>query len=238
MNLRGGVIIIGSLLWDNAERSEWRSTSLESLETRIPVGLRIRYGRESGEKRHHTYTMIFSNHPTTHSGRGYIVGFQRAIRNAEMLRSEAALLARAEGIWTADSPYLAKDWGAVGLLANSSAPNAECLLSAWRKTFAECKCDDQRRRYNSSEYALENDLPVIDPTGLLQMEWLPEMENFDFLFATPTAPKPRRPLTANDVATRMIERSYTRYFEGNRANNISTFQDNEIMEVLTRRRDS
>jgi len=37
MNLKGGVVIIGSLLWDNTNRCEWRKRSLETLETKIPV---------------------------------------------------------------------------------------------------------------------------------------------------------------------------------------------------------
>jgi hypothetical protein len=233
MNLRGGVIIVGSLLWDNAGRSDWRRTSLESLDTKIPLKLKIRYGRESGEKRRRTYTMIFSNDPTTDYGQGFAVGFQRRIRNEEALRNEALLLARAEGVWSTESPFLAKDWGAVGLLANDNAKNRATVLSAWQNVFRECRCNIGERRYDHEHYAFDSQAPVIDQAGLLQIEWLPEMDAFDFLLATPTAPKPRKPLTPDDIATRMIERNHRTYFEGNRASSITTFQDNQILELLT-----
>jgi hypothetical protein len=71
MNLRGGVIIIGSLLWENAARADWRSRSLKPLDTKVPVPLRVRYGRESGGKRCHRYTMILSNHAAI-GAKGYI----------------------------------------------------------------------------------------------------------------------------------------------------------------------
>jgi hypothetical protein len=116
MNYKGGVIIIGSLLWDNARRHEWRTSSLESLENKIAVPARIRYGRESDTRRH-THTMIFSNHSTTGLGRGYVIAFKQSIENKEILKEQAIALAKAEGIWTERLPYLAKDWGAVGLLA-------------------------------------------------------------------------------------------------------------------------
>lgn len=128
MNLRGGVIIVGSLLWDNAAgRAEWRSRSLRSLETKVPVALRIRYGRESGEQRRRTYTMILSNHPTTRLGQGYIVELKNRIKSEESLKVEAIALARAEGLCTDQSLWLAKDWGAVGLLVNGNRRDANTI---------------------------------------------------------------------------------------------------------------
>ncbi len=60
MSLRGGVIIIGSLLWDNKiSRQEWRKNDLYNR-NRFKVNVPIRYGRCS-DTRNNTYTMIFSN---------------------------------------------------------------------------------------------------------------------------------------------------------------------------------
>lgn len=232
MNLRGGVIIVGSLLWDNAARSDWRCTSLESLKTKIPLKLRIRYGRESGEKRRRTHTMIFSNDLSTDYGQGFIVGFQRPINNEQALLDEAASLARAEGIWNAEAPFLAKDWGAVGLLVNDNVAKRQELLSAWQNVFSDHRCHTGERLYKHELYALAGETPVIDDSGLLQIEWLPEMNSFDFLLATPTVPKPTRALTPNEIAQRMIQTGYRTYFDGNRANDIHTFQDNEISNLL------
>ena len=53
-----GVLIIGSLYWDNSIRDKWRRERLD-LERRQYVRAPIRYGRRS-ERRGHSYTMVFS----------------------------------------------------------------------------------------------------------------------------------------------------------------------------------
>jgi hypothetical protein len=60
------------------------------------------------------------------------------------------------------------------------------------------------------------------------------MNAFDFLIATPVVPKPKTVLTARTIAERMNEKEYRDYFDNNRANNITTFQDDEILEYLRR----
>lgn len=232
MNCRGGVIIIGSLLWDNALRHEWRRSSLEALERKIPVSVRIRYGRESGKPRRHTYTMIFSNHPTTGLGQGWIVGLRQKIDNKETLREQAIALAKAEGIWTEQQRYLAKDWGAVGLLANENKTSADWIKLNWRQVFRENRCEQAHCQFNYSRYSIDNELPVINEDGFLQIDWPAEADDFDFLIATPTAPRPRTALTARIIADRMIEQNYRIYFDTNRSSNITTFQDDEISGFL------
>ena len=59
MPLRGGVIIIGSLLWDNSNRQKWRENNL-CIEKQFKVYIPIRYGRCSCARKK-TYTMVFSN---------------------------------------------------------------------------------------------------------------------------------------------------------------------------------
>jgi len=232
MNYRGGVIIIGSLLWDNDVRQEWRRISLESLERKIPVSVRIRYGRESGEQRHYTYTMIFSNHPTTGLGKGYIVELKQNMKNKETLKEQAIALARAEGIWTEQRPYLAKNWGAVGLLANENTTIAEWIKSNWTQIFRENRCEEGAYQFNHTLYSIDNEVPVISENGFLQIDWPLEIDNFDFLIATPTVPRPRKALTAKIIAKKMIERNYKIYFDNNRSSNITTFQDDEISKFL------
>ncbi|MHB8855275.1 MAG: hypothetical protein ACYC6K_01480 [Bellilinea sp.] len=232
MNYKGGVIIIGSLLWDNSARSEWRKSSLQALETKVPFSVRIRYGRESGKQRCHTYTMIFSNHPTTELGQGYIVGLKQNIENKKMLKEQAIALAKAEGIWAEDKPFLGRNWGAVGLLANENKTYADWIKSNWLQIFQENRCEQSSDQFNHEQYSIGNELPVIDKNGFLQIDWPPEMDNFDFLLATPTVPKPNRTLTAREIAERMVEKDYRIYFDKNRESNITTFQDDEISGFL------
>ena len=60
MSLKGGAIIIGSLLWDSERnRQKWRENDL-CYKSRFQVYLPIRYGRCSTTRKH-TYTMVFSN---------------------------------------------------------------------------------------------------------------------------------------------------------------------------------
>jgi hypothetical protein len=229
MNLKGGVIIIGSLLWDNSDRCKWRKNSLQDLESKIPIPLKIRYGRQS-ESRCDTYTMIFSNHQDTGLGQGYIVGFRRKIETEKILKDEATALAEAERIWTNKRPYLGRAWGAVGLLVNENKPDAKEIKSTWTRLFQQHRSS----RYCHSQYRFDGgEQPVMSDDGFLQLDPIPEMNDFDFLLATPTVPKPDRALTPKEVADRMIERAYRVYFNENIANNITTFQDEEIKAILT-----
>ena len=227
MNLKGGVIIIGSLLWDNAKRCEWRRSSLEDLETKVAVPLKIRYGRLSGTNRCHTYTMIFSNHPTTGLGQGYVVGFKRKIESEEMLSEEVIALAKAEGTWTGEERF--KNWGVVGLLANESKPNSEAIKLLWARLFQQHKPTG----YDHSQYRIGDERPVITNDGFLHLEPTFEMNDFDFLLATPTLPNPKRALTPREVGDKMIKQNYRLYFNENIANNITTFQDDEIKAFFT-----
>lgn len=227
LNLRGGVIIIGSLLWDNEKRCKWRNGSLD-LSTKLPSRLRIRYGRESSS-RCDTYTMIFSSDRDTRLGQGYVVGYKNVFTSEKDLRREAIELAKAEGIWTTRRPFVACDWGAVALLANMSKPGCDQIKSIWAKDFNELRST----RFCHLQYRFEgDDQPVISEDGFLQMDPSPEISDFDFLLATPTVPKPARALTSKEIADKMIKQDYRDYFKKNQANGITTFQDDEILGLL------
>ena len=53
-----GVLIIGSLYWDNANREQWRQERLDPNH-KLCVHAPIRYGRQSAN-RGNSYTMVFS----------------------------------------------------------------------------------------------------------------------------------------------------------------------------------
>ena len=56
-----GVLIIGSLYWDNSIREKWRQERLD-LERQLCVRAPVRYGRQS-KNRGFSYTMVLSAGP-------------------------------------------------------------------------------------------------------------------------------------------------------------------------------
>jgi hypothetical protein len=233
MNLNGGVIIIGSLLWDDdGGRGEWRRRYLKPVDERCPVPLRICYGRKS-RTRECTYTMIFSNHRTTGVGQGCILKFLKTVDSFENVKEQALQLARAEHIWRREQPSLANEWGAVGLLLNPEFErvdnaNAEMIRSQWTDTFSQYS-----GQFDHSRYCIEGEDPMIDERGFLKIEWVAEMNDFHFLIGTPTVPDPKRPLNEKEIAQRMIVNEYRTYFDSNLKHGISTFQDEQILKWLT-----
>ena len=231
MNFNGGTLIIGSLLWDRTHiRNEWRSLYLNDISTKTPVKLKIRYGRKS-QSRQNTYSMIFSNHPTTEYGQAYILGFKEIIKNFRILKDQAIALAKAEGLWK-DKPSLNNSWGTVGLLINPSIDDkdkvsADIIKKKWAELY-----QNYTGIFNSSNYCIDNEQPVIDKDGFLKIDWTEEMNDYDFLIATPVIPNVKKALTSKEIADVMKANNYCEYFDNNIANDIRTFQDDEIREIL------
>lgn len=237
MEFKGGTIIIGSLLWDKSSiREKWRSLCLNEISTKTPVKMKIRYGRKS-QSRQDTYSMIFSNHPKTEFGQAYVLGFKEVIKNARILESQAFALASAEGIWGKE-PSLNKSWGTVGLLINPNIDKkdkvgADIIRKRWADIYLNYK-----DVFKSSEYSVENEDPVIDQYGFLNIEWTEEMNDYDFLIATPVVSNTKGLLNAQQIAEKMIEKNYFEYFKNNVDSGIMTFQDDEILELLEKEKGS
>lgn len=233
MNFKGGTIIIGSLLWDKAPiRQKWRALCLNDISTKKSVKVKIRYGRQS-QTRQNTYSMIFSNHPTTEYGQAYILGFKEIINNARILETQAFALAHAEGLWV-DKPSLNKSWGTVGLLINPNIDNkdktgADIIKKRWTELY-----QNYANAFKPAKYCIDIEPPVIDDNGFLNIDWTEEMNDYDFLIATPVVPNIKKALTAKEIVDVMKENNYFEYFDNNVANNITTFQDNEIIQSLGR----
>jgi hypothetical protein len=128
VSLNAGILIIGSLLWD-VERQGWRDARLE-IPSAATVRAPIRYGRLSGERRGHTYTMVFS--------RLCEIGQAKVVRCSHTVSSTADLIAEAEHLWKAEQPAakvgrIAADWGCVALLCNPARKIPEDILNEWAK---------------------------------------------------------------------------------------------------------
>ena len=133
--MRGGVLIVGSLAWDQSDlRRRWRESRL-SMHDRLRVRAPIRYGRRS-KSRDNTYTMVFSAdcfQDRIATGVGLAVPFARQVTAEEDLIEEATELWRVESNDASGSGALSASWGSVALLVNPENPNVRPLLPAWAR---------------------------------------------------------------------------------------------------------
>src|SRR5215469_1321153 len=127
--MRCGVLIIGSLLWDNSRRGDWRRKHLR-VDEKVHVQLPMRYGRLS-ESRGNTFTMTLGQDRPY--GQGVLVPCGREIRDP------ADLVTKAEALWKAERSAarpsdISADWGCVGaLFRQENLPPR--WLEAWTENF-------------------------------------------------------------------------------------------------------
>jgi hypothetical protein len=227
---KAAILIIGSLFWDD-ERQGWRGArvNMRSSETvRVP----IRYGRRSGKRRGHSYTMVFSRRAP--------IGHAKIVRCLNTVASASDLIAEAELLWQAEelSPGIGRigaDWGCVALVVNPERTIPAELLNGWAKRVA------QEPRYGSVEQA-PGEGGLITAEGLLQIDWprrvdggtavdpdllLVTANNPTFTGIPPAYPSVERIAAAWNAAGKHVE-----YFWKNTDNGIRTFQDAEIRTLL------
>ena len=139
MNLKGGVIIIGSLLWqdylNNGDEvlKNWRKYSLY-LQCKILTKLPIRYGRYSDGN---IYTMVFSTNceKTKKLGTGYIISLNLKLNpfdNINTIISEAKKMSKAERM----GGKFNNSWSSMGIILNKNELNKnpkETLLKEWQR---------------------------------------------------------------------------------------------------------
>ncbi|MEI6265833.1 MAG: hypothetical protein WCP74_12060 [Sphingobacteriia bacterium] len=233
--LNGGVLIIGSLLWDtDNQRQKWRNNSLE-VDRRILVPAPIRYGRVSKE-RSCTFSMVFSNdcNQDNQIGEAIFVPFKDNPLNFEKMEFQTQELIKSERKKeTLDSDKFNWGWGTLTISVNPKILNetsekfnqAKLLLSYWR--------DKYSNGFNPNDYKVGQELPVLDKQGILNFSWTEKLNDFDFFIATATKPEREHYPTSKHIADRMLANEYSDYFRNNVQFGISTFQDKEILEALT-----
>lgn len=238
MKLKGGIVIVGSLIWeDHLDRKkrdfirrDWRNQNLITEPVYTPVP--IRYGRISST-RNHTYSMIFDNASELALGQGLILGFKKVINSFEDIERQSIALAIAEGIYKSTNKRITSNWGSVGILINPKLNSDnfgkfEFISKKWSEIYQEYS-----DTFKASEYQYREDVPpTIDQNGFLKIKWQDEMNKFDILLATTVIPNPRKSITPKEIADKMIEKHYDTYFKNNIAHKITTSQDKEISEIL------
>jgi len=237
MNLRGGVIIIGSLLWDDDEktrRKKWRENYL-CYKNRFKVYVPIRYGRCS-RTRKNTYTMVFSNKCYLRRryglGTGWVLPIKVEINSFDKLKKEAKKMGETEGF---KNDGFSSNWGSVALLLNPNKKINNSIITKWGNLMS-----NKISNYLLSTKKLKSEKLPVDSKGFLTIRWPKEVipknkiGKFDFLIATVTAPKlinGKYP-TAYQIADTMKEAKYYDYFCKNRKHGITTFQDEKILRRI------
>lgn len=230
---RVGVLMIGSLYWDEKPpRPKWRSGRL-SMDDKQYVKAPIRYGRLSVSWEN-SYTMVFyAGRSDEQLGQAIVVPCAQDVITGQDLIKEAVCLwnAEARNHKIQNNSVTSKNWGCVTLLKNPARSMSDDLLDCWAKHVSKEEESDYRKNIISA-YCNED---VLSQCGFLKIPW-PKADDgseldFDALLATVTRPKPdkgRYP-SAQDVAEAAYESGKGRtYYWRNRKHGIETFQDAEI----------
>jgi hypothetical protein len=238
MSLSVGVLMIGSLYWDEV-RARWRADRFRS-DIEFLVEAPIRYGRLSSSG---TYTMVFS--PSVPQ-----MGTAKVLKCAHSIEDPNDLINEAECLWTAERRQqrgdgtISSTWGCVALLVSPFRQTPEDFLEAW----AERVSGDPQ--YGQFQYSpLEG--PIVNTRGILQIEWPRLLESsdplpLDLLVAPSNEPSfegdARAYPSAETIAFAWKRSSEQKpedkresYFWKNRKARITTFQDNAIEQILDNR---
>jgi len=235
---KGGVLLIGSLLWQNSLetgddlRKNWRDASL-SIEKKIQVLVPIRYGRKS---KNGIYTMTFSNSCKNKLGKAFFVPFKtNNVKDLDSFNKELTTLAIAEGM---KGKLVAGEkiiWSAVTILINSKNNDAlkiESIKKWWINRFANEKV------YDLEAFKIGEEDSAVKENGILNISWPKTtqsgdqdiFDDFDFIIATATVPT-NYP-NYNDLLKSILNDKDRKYFVNNNKNQIQTFQDEKILEKL------
>jgi hypothetical protein len=237
---RTGILIAGSLYWnDQPHRVLWRRGHLRKG-SEIPVSVPIRYGRLSSTG---SYTVVFA--PGCRLGQAKIL---ECLHGNDTIGD---IIREAQALWLAESrdgspkrptETLASDWGCVVVLANPASDLLKNLLGEWTTRVAKEKHHKtQARFYDSQAYAV-NGTAAISDAGKLQIEWPVRadtgaaVDSLDLLLATATKPTPGQATgdypNAKLVAAGWLRTRDPQYFVENRRHGFHTFQDKDITDHL------
>jgi hypothetical protein len=230
-NLKCGVIIIGSLLWQNHLVNEgddirlnWRTSHLQ-VKNKIPVKVPIRYGRKSRSG----MTMVFSNRMAKRNGFAYVVPMRENINNPNELLCECIALSKAEGM----KGNFVADWGVLAYL-----PNDSIIETSVKKKIDGLFRQQKNQEFNALEYKVARERSCITQSLKLNINWITpilgsdksKIDEFHLLLATATKPMATIP-SFKEIAN-AINTDKRNYFINNVTHGIITQDDFEIAKCL------
>ena len=216
VEMKVGILIVGSLWWDDTpSRTAWRKSRL-AVDRPMPVRAPIRYGRCSTNRKH-TYTMTFGGDAS--QGIALVIPCIGPISEAAGLLSEAVELWGAEDNKLVDTKRLGAGWGCVGAVFRPDLRNGE-LCRNWSVLFRE---------------RVKEPVAEVNADGILEITWpaSPELQSSGIgaLLATATRPAGVRP-TPNMMAEAWADKGSEEYFFNNVACGIRTADDEAILKRL------
>lgn len=235
-NLKGGVIIIGSLLWQeylhkpgDKIRLDWRKNYLD-LENKIQAKVPIRYGRVSTKSGNGIITMVFSNKMKRKLGFAYVVPLNRRVQGADEMLAICNGLCAAEGM----KDRFHTTWGVLGYMINKSRLEKDIVKSI-KKIFNEKIIEP----LDTSAYKVGRERSCISKTLELTIPWIAavsghdqsKMDEFDFLLGAATQPTSPQP-NIQEIARLIKSDNDRRYFLNNIKNGILTHEDFNISKHL------
>ena len=237
--MKGAVLLIGSLLWEDENnslekklgkvREEWRKNL--SLDQKVPIKVPIRYGRRSSTRRC-TYTMIFSN-SIEELGSAFIIPFKKETytgSDVDILKKQAYGLSYAEGISiNILSGKLITTWGCVAIYFNQRENKDYCELKEYWKTLFN--------NFNNCNYKLGEEEPSITINGELNFN-LEIPDSIDYVLATSLIPNISNYPDNKHIAEAILESNprYDTYFLENVKNGIRVLNDDEIIGNLSNKK--
>ncbi|MGB8193689.1 MAG: hypothetical protein WCF67_17285 [Chitinophagaceae bacterium] len=245
-NLNGGVLIIGSLLWQDhlSEkgddiRKKWRKDHLDASAD-IYVQVPIRYGRRS---RGGVYTMTFANSVRQALGIGVVRSFAaNPIQGLDALKKETKALSVAEGM---EGQFIKNDkqnmpWSVLAILLNRrivTNQQREDLLNWW---LTQLQAEKTYPNFQAENFRLGNEEPCIEQNGSLNIPWIKSidpakqeiLDQHHFLIATATLPTGTNYPDVATMRTSVQEDTERQYFLNNYKHGIRTFQDEEIVNEI------
>jgi len=241
MNVRGGILIIGSLWWqDHLEirgddkRKKWRRDYLDTS-SEIRVWVPIRYGRLSGGS---LYTMTFANSVRETPGTGFVLPFRsNPVNDVKALKREASALSEAEGMEGQFIRRVKKPWGVLAILPNPALleeNTREALLLWWS---SQLQREAGYPNFSPNNFRHGEEEPCIWQNGSLNIPWPTTvdpavqvaLDGYHFLLATATLPTGLDYPENAVVQANAEEDSYREYFLNNHLHGIRTFQDEDIL---------
>lgn len=244
LNLKGGILIIGSLLWqdhlDNEKKDNvrkiWRDRHL-LLDHKIMVKVPIRYGRLSNSD---IYTMTFSNScRTTKQGTGFFVPFKQAPLTtfADLMNevNETSIAEGMKGKLLSKETGTEKIWCCMGLLTNPKTVTEEtemALVKQWSEKISE------QGTLDISQFKIGREKPCIDKSGKLSLDWLSPVDkndaeflnNYDLVIATAT--KQTKYPSIKELSEKVKADTTRYYFIQNYKFGITTFQDIQVLNKV------